>query len=184
MKLLIVLEDFAHDQHVVKPVVRRALAEAGLSARVDVLYAPRLRGAEELLDPDRLANIVRDNPMTDLFVLALDRDCDRARHTARATAREAAHEGRVLTILAVEEVEVWMLALHRDALGVAWTEVRRECDPKERFAEPFLRARWSRLDPGAGRRAAMENLAGQWKPLASLCPEVGALVKRRTVWRE
>lgn len=144
MKILIIPEDPTLDQHILRPIVERICSDHGIKARVEVLRDPHLRGVSQALDRDIVAGIVRDNPMEDLFILMVDRDCDRLGNTTKAATRVEEHPGRVLACLACEEVEVWMLALHRKQIGVPWTTVRGECDPKERFADPFIASRGRR----------------------------------------
>lgn len=129
-----------------------------------------------------MAGIVRDNPMEDLFILMVDRDCDRLGNTTKAATRVEEHPGRVLACLACEEVEVWMLALHRKQIGVPWTTVRGECDPKERFADPFIASRgWAAL-VGRGRKRAMRELGASWQGLLQVCPELRELHERIGTW--
>ncbi|HLL84090.1 MAG TPA: hypothetical protein VK420_15610, partial [Longimicrobium sp.] len=125
-----------------------------------------------------LQEIVSENPMVDLFLLMVDRDCNRMRNVEKAAAREAEHPRRLLACLAIEEVEVWMLALHRERLGAGWSEVRAECDPKERHAEPFLRDQGWLTQVGRGRKRAMRELPTRWSSLLSLCPELAELRDR------
>ncbi len=180
MKVLVIPEDQTHDQYIVRPVVEGIFDDLGKPASMSVLPEPRLRGSTDALDPKMLAAIVRDNPMVDLFVLVVDRDCDRRGHTERVAQLQAAHTP-LIGCLAAEEVEVWMLALHRDELEklpkTKWRDVQNECDPKERFADPFLKRRGS-SGPGNGRKAAMREIRGNWKTLLSLCPEIDDLKKR------
>ncbi len=182
MKVLIIPEDPTLDQYILKPVVERVLQELGRRARVEVLWDPRLRGIHDALDADTVAGIVDDNPMVDLFLLMIDRDCNRFGNQAKALARQSEHPQRLLVCLAIEEVEVWMLALFRDGLTFSWSEVRKECDPKERFALPFLQQRdWSGLI-GGGRKRAMRGLGKQWAGLTKVCPEIGALSEAVDRW--
>lgn len=174
MKVLVVPEDQAVDQYIVKPVVEALFQDLGVRARVDVLREPRLRGASTALAPAMIARIVEENPMEDLFLLVVDRGCDREGNEAKAAARQAEHEGKLIACLAHQEIEVWMLALHDERVAAPWAEVRAECDPKERFAEPLLRA-LGRDGPGAGRKKAMRALSGNWRSLRSKCPELKGL---------
>lgn len=180
MKVLVIPEDQTHDQYVVKPVVERIFADLEKSAEVTVLPEPRLRGAEDALDAELIAQIIGENPMVDLFVLVIDRDCDRMGHAAKIKKLEDSHE-KLMGCLAIEETEVWMLALHRQEVEEEarskWSQIRAHCDPKEAFAQPFLQ-RLRSSGPGGGRKAAMRALSGQWKTLVSLCPEIDDLRKR------
>jgi hypothetical protein len=184
MRVLVIAEDPTHDHYILKPVVEKLLEDAGRpSAAVEVLRDPALRGADQALRREVVAEIIEDNrPMIDLFLLIVDRDCDRQRHGARLAERLAEHEGVLLGCAAVEEVETWMLALHRAELEAAFGEVRAECDPKERFAEPFLsRMGWS-TEVGGGRKRAMRALAGNWAGLLQVCPEIRGLRDALREW--
>lgn len=175
MKVLIIPEDPTLDQHILKPIVERIFTDHGLKARVEVLRDPHLRGVDQALARDIVAGIIRDNPMEDLFILMVDRDCDRLGNSTKAATRLAEHPGRLLVCLACQEVEVWMLALHRKEIDASWSTVRDECDPKERFADPFIASRgWSAL-VGRGRKRAMRELGAAWPGLLQVCPELGEL---------
>jgi hypothetical protein len=71
-----------------------------------------------------------------------------------------------------------MLAIHRAELDVSFGVVHVECDPKERFAEPFLARKGWTTEVGGGRKHAMRALAGQWAGLLQVCPDVAALFGR------
>lgn len=185
MKVLVIPEDQALDQYVVKPIVEAMFEDLGLRARVDVLPEPRLRGASDALDKEVVATIVADNPMEDLFLLLVDRDCDREGNESRAAERQAEHEGRLVACVARQEVEVWLLALYAKDLGAAWKAVRAHCDPKEEWAEALLQ----KLDPGGvgpgrGRKKAMRALKGQFRALLSRCPELVELRDAVKAWAE
>ena len=177
MKVLIIPEDPTNDQHILKPIVERIFADLKRSAQVFVLQDPHLTGVQDALDPEVIGDIIRDNPMIDLFLLMVDRDCDRLRNTTKAEAR-AVEQPSLIHCLAVEEVEVWMLALHREALDTAWQTIRSHCDPKEEYADPFLAAKEWDGGVGRGRKAAMRELGQRWKGLLKVCPEIAELKTR------
>ncbi len=141
-----------------------------------------LRGADDALDRELIAEIVDQNPMTDLFLLVVDRDCNRERNVERAADREREHPTKLITCVAIQEIEVWLLALHRDRIGDGWTDVRNECDPKERWAEPLLEELGTGR-PGRGRKKAMEALGGQIRSLLGVCDELSVLRDRLDEWR-
>lgn len=177
MKVLVVPEDPTYDQYILKPIVEQLCGDIGVPARVDVLRDPHLRGVDQALDPSILAGIVLDNPMIDLFLVMIDRDGNRRGNEAKAQARATEHRNLVVC-LAIEEVEVWMLALHRDKLEEPWTEVRAEHDPKERFADPLLRRLGWTGEVGRGRKRAMRELGKGWTGLLQVCPELAELRAR------
>lgn len=171
MKVLIIPEDQTLDGFIVKPVVEALMADLEIPCGVDVLPEPRLRGAGDALNPDVVNAIVRDNPMVDLFILAVDRDCNREGNEEKAAARAEEHAPKLVVCLAVQELEVWMLALYKAKLDASWGEVKAECDPKERWAEPLLSALGAG-GPGRGRKKAMRALKGKLQTLLALCEEV------------
>ncbi len=176
LKVLVIPEDPTHDQYVLKPVVEQLFEDLGQRARVEVLQNPRLRGVEQALAAESLAEIMSLYPMIDLFLLLVDRDAEPGR-PARVARLERQFEA-LMACLAVEEIEVWMLALHRDQLGVPWANVRAEVHAKEHFAVPFLLAHAPRLAPGQGRKWAMRGIGAAWSGLLQVCPELADLRRR------
>jgi hypothetical protein len=188
VKVLVIPEDQQLDQYILKPVIERLFEQLQQKARIEVLPEPRLRGGGAALEPQVLESIIQANRHAiDLFLLVVDRDCDRDSNVGRMAAREKEHGDVLIGCLAVEEVETWLLALHRDAVvrgfRVAWNEVRADCDPKEAFAEQLLED-LGRDGPGRGRKKAMRSLVGQWKTLCTLCPEIEELCERVRRWIE
>lgn len=172
MKVLIIPEDQHHDQYILRPIVEALFRDLGRTARVQVLPEPRLRGAGDALDEDLLAQIVRDYPMIDLFLLMVDRDCNRLGHEEKVAARQREHAKSLIACLACQEIEVWLLALHLGKFDAgSISEVRAECDPKEKWAEPLL-ARLGSGGPGSGRKRAMAALSGNWRSLRDRCSEL------------
>ena len=193
MRIMVIPEDPVNDQHVLKPLVRAIARSAGLAnPRVEVLQNPRLRSVTEALDPARLRDLYNQfGAMYKLFVLAVDRDGERTRQAA-VDDRIGDAEGRGVTLLgclAIEEVEVWVLALHADDLrkerGWAWPDIRAERDPKERYFEPFVASRGWQTLLGRGRAKAMEALDSQGlQQVTARCPELGDLRSQLEVWRD
>lgn len=177
MKLLIIPEDQTQDGFIAQPILEAMLADLGIRGSVGVLPEPRLRGAGDALDQETVRTIIRDNPMVDLFVLVVDRDCNRKGHVEKAAAREAEHPGKLLACVALQELEVWLLALHRDRLADSWAQIRADCDPKERWAEPLLQEIGA-VGPGGGRKKAMRALRGELRGLLARCEELAELKNR------
>ncbi|MGK2852283.1 MAG: hypothetical protein ACSLFN_15435 [Candidatus Limnocylindrales bacterium] len=183
MKVLIIPEDPTYDQYILKPVVSRAVEEAGLTGRIEVLTDPHLRGSSDALDPAVISSVIDENPMIDLFVLCVDRDCNRDGNTAKAAAIEATHTGRLIACVAKEEIEVWMLAIHRPIAGSRWSDIAAECDAKERFGDPFLRSQGWHDQVGGGRKRAMRDLGASFAQLLGVCGEVSDLRSALVAWR-
>lgn len=184
MRVLIIPEDPTLDQHVLKPIVERIFADLQRSARVEVLQDPHLRGVAQALNKDVVDGIIADNRMIDLFLILVDRDCDRMGNESAASTRQSDHADRLIAALAWQEVEVWALAPHRDKLGASWGDVRTACDPKERYFDPFIdRMGW--LDGvGKGRKRAMRDLGQSWNGMLQVCPELANLRDQIQSWLE
>jgi hypothetical protein len=181
MRVLIIPEDPTHDQYVLKPVVAAIFKDLGRVARVDVLQNPRLQSVTQALDPKTLAGIIASNPQRDLFLLLLDRDCEEFRiEKIKAREQEALSMNRLLIgSLALEEVEMWALAVYEGPLPDSWQEMRRECHPKEAFFEPLVAELELHNTVGRGRKRLMSAFtAKEHARLLKLCPEVAELQER------
>jgi hypothetical protein len=144
-------------------------------AWVDVLRDPHLRGVEDVFA--ELPAIVADNRMVDLLVVVIDRDGNRRSNHEQRLADALQSRDSTLGCCAIEEVEAWLLAVHKDDLPASWQTIRAECDVKERYALPFLEAAGYR-GPGQGRKAAMRKLGrgGQrLQTLLRMCEELQRL---------
>ena len=173
-RILIVLEDPTLDEHVVRPIVQKICQDIGqLSVRVDVLRDPWMHGVEQALDRDKWQVIVTKYPMIDLFLLVIDRDCEVARDQRLGKLRDLVEGDRARFVgsLAIEEVEVWLLAYFARDLGIKWEAVRAECHPKERFFDPFV-SRQGAVGPGHGRKRLMAKAVKGLRAIMSRCPEV------------
>ena len=176
-RILVVMEDPTLDRYVVEPIVRvicESLERAAI--RIDVLVDPWLRGVEQALDGHMWEKIVVMYPMVDLFLLVVDRDCVTTR-TGRfgvLCSRVEDAGRRFVGCLAIEEVEVWLLAAFSGELGVPWSKVRAECHPKEAFFNPFM-DQHSRQGPGGGRKRLMLAAMRRLKTLMRRCPEIQQL---------
>jgi len=188
MKVLVIPEDPTLDQYVLKPVVEHIFRDLKRSARVFVLKDPHLRGVSQALDKKTIGEILDIRRMFDLYLLIVDRDCEKGRKTqldVRLT--QATDSGKsMLGCLAIEEVEVWALALHRSELpgSPRWSEVRENCHPKEKYFDPLVREKKWQEGPGKGRASAMRALSGNWRSLKSLCPELQQLQDGVAAWLE
>lgn len=183
MKVLVIPEDPTLDQYILKPVVEHLFKDFGRPARVYVLQDPHLRGVSQALDKGIIAGILEKERMIDLFLLIVDRDCVDDRQ-AQLDARLAQGRGlgkSILGCLAVEEVEVWALALYRSEFP-RWRDVREECHPKEKYFDPLVRQRNWQEGPGRGRASAMTALSGKWRSLKSVCRELQGLQDRVDEW--
>ena len=171
--VLVVPEDPINNGYILKPLALRMLAEAGKgNARVDVLMSPRAQGyshAKAMLR-EQLLERYRHK---DLLLFLVDADGKNRTDEFRNLEAEAAAQGvRLLCCAAEQEVEVWLLAGHREKLGQPWQEVRREVSVKERIFEPFLTTYGDRRRAGGGRDLLMKETLTNYDALLRLCPEL------------
>ncbi|WP_428263782.1 hypothetical protein [Haliangium sp.] len=121
-----------------------------------------------------------------IFLLVVDRDCDDKRRAKLRTLErkaQALFRGSDRVLLAEhawQEVEVWVLAGLKDLPnGWAWTKIRAECHPKERYYEDYAKRRGVLQRPYKGRDELAREAARNYPRVRKLCPEdVGALEKR------
>jgi len=177
MRVMIIPEDPALDQYVLKPVIETVFKDLNRPARVQVLLNPRLRSVDQALNPTQLAGIINSYPQEDLFLLIVDRDCDQNRiNRIKACESEAENIGKLLIgCLAIEEVEMWALAMYQNLLPARWQEMRKECHPKEIYFNPLVEQLGLKNDVGRGRKHMMKNLSGHISRLLQLCDEIAEL---------
>jgi hypothetical protein len=188
MRVLVIPEDSRRDKDILRPIMKALLAELGRPrAKVRVCEKPVLGGVGEALKWERVREIIDIwGGQTDLFLLIVDRDGrQNAGRSLTLTSLEQQSDallgecGALLGEVAIEEIEVWVLAGH--ALPPAWTwkEVRAEAHPKERYFDEFLAVHRKISRDAAGRAIVAEEAARNMKRVLSLCPEdLGRLANR------
>jgi hypothetical protein len=177
---MIVPEDPTLDQFILKPIIESIFRDLNRVARVQVLFNPRLRSVDQALEPTQLNSIIDSYPQEDLFLLLIDRDCDQNRLN-RVNARESEVTSRAKALigcLAIEEVEIWAMALYQNQLPAPWQEMRKECHPKETHFHPLVEQLGLQTAVGRGRKQIMKGLSGQYSRLLQLCPEIAELRDR------
>lgn len=183
MDVMIIPEDPRLDQYVLKPIVERIFADIDVPANIRVLQDPRMRGVSEALDTEVIEKkVIALYPMVDLFLVIVDRDCDRDGNEARARTLQDRIDDDLVVCLAREEVETWMLCLQRTKLHqhleVSFGDVRKSCDPKDDFAEPLLESLGWTTMVGKGRKYAMRNRDNPWSSLFDIYDELADLRRR------
>jgi hypothetical protein len=188
-KVLVIPEDFTKDEHVLKPVVERILADVGkANATVLVCRKPNFGGIREALKEDRLRKeVLAQYPMVDLFVLLLDRDGLAGRETtvtqleATLTKELEPRGGRFVAELAWQEVEVFVLAGHDLPGDWRWQEIRADPDVKNTFFQRLVRKRGTEKLPHDGRKKLMAEAIQNWARIKNRCPEdIGRLLEKLT----
>ena len=176
---LVVPEDPSNNGYILKPLVVRLLQACGKpNARVDVLPNPRTQGYEHAKALLRGALFERYRHK-DLILFLVDADGKDRRGEFEALEKEAANQGtRLVCCAAKQEVEIWLLAGHREKLGAGWQAVRAEVSVKERFFEPFLRENGNPKAAGGGREELMKETLSNYGALLQLCPELAELEHR------
>jgi hypothetical protein len=177
--VLVVPEDPANNGYILKPLVSRMLAECGKpNAVVTVLSNPRAQGYEHA---KRLLQIRIFEAYRHMSLLLFLPDADGKDRSGefRSLEEEATRNGvRLLCCAAVQEVEAWLLAGHRDRLDRRWQEVRDDVSVKENVFQPFL-ARYGNLKAaGGGRDVLMKETVSGYGSLLKLCRELADLERR------
>jgi len=180
-KVAVATEDHTLDQYIVGPVVRAVMAAIGKpKAVVHVITNPRIRGFDDLR-AQACEIVAKYAPIMNVLVFAIDLDCqdgqegrpDRLVRLGNALQHCALDKAAVLTVGAVNEVEIWALWGSRGELPDGWETVRAECHPKEIYFEPLM-TREDLLKPDRGRKRLIESsLAGGLASLVQGCGEIG-----------
>lgn len=180
MRLLIIPEDFRHDQYILQPLFKRLAQSAGRRLRIEVCRDPLLGGVTEALKIERLSEIVQQyRGMTDIFVLCVDRDgIAGRRQQLDLIEREFESETVFLSENAWEEIETWVLAGLTLPAAWSWTEVRSEVQVKETYFEPLVRERQLHRTPGRGRKPLAAEAARNIVAIRQKCNEFDGLAKR------
>lgn len=188
MRVLVIPEDSRRDKDLLKPMIQALMAELGKPrAKVRVCEKPVLGGVAEALKWERIETILNLwGGQTDLFLLLVDRDG--AQNAGRRAALDSLEQRSVpllsegqalLGELAIEEIEVWVLAGHDLPPSWKWRDVRADPHPKESYFARFL-VEHRRLSPdAAGRAIVAEEAARSIQRVLALCPEdLGRLAAR------
>jgi hypothetical protein len=190
LDFLIIPEDFAKDEHALKPIITAMMEALGRpKARVRVCRDPRLRGVAQATDRDQILEISeRYKWGVDIFLLCVDRDGLDGRRVAlnniESFARSLLPGQRVfLAENAWQEIEVWVLAGHDLPGDWIWSEIRQHNDPKEAYYEPFARQRGLFGAIGEGRKRLAIEAARRYPRIRQLYAEdVQVLETRIAEW--
>ncbi len=181
MKVLIIPEDFRHDQYVLKPLFSRLFQSLGKRpVRVRVCQE-LLGGVGEALKAERLEEIIQDYEGTaDVFILCVDRDGELGRRQRLDQLESQFGNGvQFLAENAREEIETWVLAGLNLPNDWRWADVRSEVHVKETYFEPLVAERGLSDSPGRGRKALGEEASRRIDAIRQECPEdFDALVRR------
>jgi len=175
-RVLVIPEDPTYNGYILKPLVERLLAEVGKpQAKVVLLTNPKVGGIEEAKAAIR-GRLVEAYRHLDLWLFLPD--ADRATGLEELEKKAAAKGVRLVCCAARPEVEVWLLAGHRDKLGLSWPEVVQHPRLKEEVFEPFLARHGDARSAGGGRDSLMKETLANYRGLVRLCPELAELEAR------
>ena len=177
--VLVVSEDPVNNGYILGSLVRRILSSCGKpKAYVEVLRNPRTQGYEHAKELLRTRRFVRYRHMN-LFLFLPDADGKDRSAEFLTLEREAEEQGiRLVCCAAVQEVETWLLAGHRDRLERPWQEIRADRSVKENVFERFLMDHGNPKAPGGGREELMKETLSRYDALLRLCPELADLEQR------
>jgi hypothetical protein len=176
MNVLVLPEDFRNDQYVLRPIIQALFRYRGLQAKIQILTDPLLGGVDEALNQNNIESILDlYKGMVDIFILCVDRDCEAGRHISLkaieqyAAARLPAGK-RFLAAMAMEELEVWLLAgVNNLPADWRWRDILDECHPKELYFDEYVKLHGLQNDVGRGRRMLGLNAARNYQRVRQLC---------------
>ena len=180
MNVLIIPEDFRHDQYILKPLFER-LVRARPSVHILICRDPLLGGVGEALKAENIEYILEKYwGSVDIFILCVDRDgvVGRRRRLDQLEAkfRNGLH---FLAENAWEEIETWVLAGLDLPNDWRWAEVRAEIDVKEMYFEPLAAQRGLSDSPDGGRGIMGAEASRRISAIRQKCPEDFDALARR-----
>lgn len=185
MHILIMPEDFRHDQYLLPPLFaslfRRHLRLP--RAKIVVCQNPKLGGVGEALKRAKIQAVVeRYQYRTDIFILCVDRDGDTARRGALDALESHMQNTNRFFFLAEnawEEIETWILAgldLPKDG---NWADVRAAIHVKEEYFDQLVKMRDIYAGPGREHKDLGREATWRIARIRQLCPEdFGTLSQR------
>ena len=176
--VLVIPEDPVLNGHILKPLARAVIADAGRpAAKVTVLSNPRVHGY------DHAVRVVRDElperyGFKDLWLFFPD--ADRATPDAMQALEEHADKQGVTLLCcpAQPEVEIYACAAFRNEVPCSWEEARHHTSMKEDIFAPLLAKHGDPRRAGAGRDLMIERSLANLPLLLRLCPELQSLRDR------
>ena len=178
MRVCVIPEDHLNDQHVLKPLFERLFDQLGYANTRVRICQLRIQGVTEALKSENIRKVRERYSMDDVFILCVDRDCDLNRRD-RLDQLETEFGPSLFTVNAWEEIETWALAGLALPNEWQWTEVRGECDVKERFFEPFAELMGVSDRPSGGRDVLGPQASRNINAIRQKCPEDFDALARR-----
>ena len=180
--VLVIPEDPVLNGHILKPLTKAVMADAGRSAaKVDVLSNPRVRGYDHAVQVIR-SELPGRYRFKDLWLFFPD--ADKATSEAmQALEEHIAEQGITLLCCAAQpELEIYACAAFRNEFpgSGTWEEARRHPRMKEEIFAPLLASHGDRRRPGAGRDLMIDRSLENLPLLFRLCPELQHLRDRIT----
>ena len=178
--VLVILEDPVLNDHILKPLTRAVMADAGRpAAKVDVLSNPRVRGYDAAVKALRSGRLERYN-FKDLWLFFPDADKATSEAMQNLEEHVASKGVKLLCCAARPEVEIYACAAFRDEFpgSGTWEEARRHPRMKEEIFAPLLASHGDPRRPGAGRDRMIDRSLANLPLLLRLCPELQALRDR------
>jgi hypothetical protein len=191
VNILIILEDFRKDQHIVKPIIEAMLARVGKPHAKVLVCREYLGGIAKAKDWGEIEKIIYlHRSMTDLLLLLVDRDGVATRRAALDKLETRAAEilpqsRRFMAENAWQEIEAWALA--GLALPTGWKirDIRNHEHSKEAYFEPLVRRMGLAEELGGGRATLGREAARHYSRIRSRCPEdIATLENRIRDWLE
>ena len=175
LRVLIIPEDGRHNGFILKPLIERMLVECERpNAKVRMLSDPRLRGYAAARQCVRARFYERN--MDDLWLFLPD--ADKAAGLSDLEAEGRAKGVTLLCCAARPEVEAWLLAGHREKLGLSWANVVSHPRLKEEVFTQFIASFGNPSRPGMNRESLMLETLSNYRGLLAVCPELAELERR------
>lgn len=176
--VLVIPEDFTKDEHILKPLVKQVLADAGRpNAIVEICRNPNFQGIPECLKVGRLREeVVHRYPMVNLFLLLVDADGNPGRrksldHIVAELQNDLKAGSQFLAEMALQEVEIFPVAGHDLSAGWKWQEIRADGSVKNTYFKALAEREKTEGLPHQDRKKLMGAAMKNWNRIRTRCPE-------------
>jgi hypothetical protein len=174
--VLVIPEDPTWNGYILRPLVERVCREVGRpNANVTVLSSPRLNGFEQAVSTLQSADFHLRYKHMHLWIFLPDGDLMTDAKAEHLTADVSAMGTKFLCCAAQPEIEIWLLAGHREKLPIPWANARIHPRLKEDVFTPFLRQYGIERAAGGGRKELTIETLANYDGLKTLCPELAQL---------
>jgi hypothetical protein len=178
LRVLLFQEDATYNGFILRPLLERVFAECGKQRVSFSSITPPPKGYPQAVKLLR-ARLQQSGAMSRVWFFIADSDGRKLTDEFTNLENEARARGVHLVCCAAEpELEAWLVAGHKEKLGINWSETCKHPKLKEAVFAPFLKEHGDTQAVDGGRTRLMKETLRNYRGLLKLCPELAKLEQR------